>query len=50
MRGEEHRDQRNDSGLEAALEISGLNSSKYIWRYVRASAGEVEQAVTDFWE
>ena len=30
--------------LEAALEISGLNSPKYIWRYIRASEEEVEQA------
>ncbi len=36
-------------GIEAALEISGLNSPKYIWRYIRASEEEVEQALTDLW-
>ncbi len=37
-------------GIEAAVELSGHKSERYIWRYIQASEAEMEEALTDLWD
>ncbi len=37
-------------GIEAAVELSGHKSERYIWRYIQASEDEMEKALTDLWD
>ncbi len=32
-------------GIEAAVELSGHKSERYIWRYIQASDNEMEEAL-----
>jgi integrase/recombinase XerD len=36
--------------IRAAREVSGLNSDKYLWRYVKVTEEEVERAVTGLYD
>jgi len=36
--------------IRAAREVSGLNSDKYLWRYVKVTEEEVEKAVTGLYD
>ena len=36
--------------IRAAREVSGLNSDKYLWRYVKITDEEVEKAVTGLYD
>ena len=39
-----------EKGIEAAMELSGHKSERYIWRYIQASEDEMEEALTDLWD
>ena len=36
--------------IRAAREVSGLNSDKYLWRYVKVTEDDVEKAVTGLYD
>ena len=39
-----------EKGIEAAMELSGNKSERYIWRYIQASEDEMAEALTDLWD
>ena len=39
-----------EKGIEAAMELSGNKSERYIWRYIQVSEDEMAEALTDLWD
>lgn len=41
---------KTEQDIRAVRRVSGLKSDKYLWRYIKASDEEVEEALADAWE
>ena len=50
LRHTQFRKVTRKTGIEAAMELSGHNSERYIWLYIQASEDEMEEALTDLWD